>query len=135
MIDDFYRYEATGKVRYGTHKDEGGGGWVLIDCPQDIVWYYSRVLKWMLWNNGISTPLHGAHITVVAGKYTDVDKELWGYRDKEIVTFQYGAIQDNGEGYYWLPCKCDDAVDIRTHLGLSPTPLFQYHLTVGYNNG
>jgi hypothetical protein len=134
MVDDFYKYEAIGKVRYGKHKDDGGSGWCLIDCPQDIADYYNAVCRWLLWNKGITVPMHGSHITVIAGKYTDVDYDRWGYRHGEEVPFQYGTIQDNKEGYFWLPCKCEAAVDIRTHFGLTPTPLFQYHLTIGYNN-
>ena len=132
MKDKHYRYSAKGRVRYGHHKDAGGQGWVVLDCPTDIVHYYNSVYKWLLWTQRISKPLHGAHITVVAGKYSDVDISLWGYRDGDIVDFSYGPVQNKDEGYYWLPCKCEAAVDIRTHLGLTPEPLFQYHLTIGF---
>lgn len=138
MVD--YKYKATGKIRHGKHHSQGGDGWVVLDCPKDIVYYYNKVLNWMLWTNKqITTPLHGSHITVIAGKYQKVDEKLWGYRDGEEIEFRYGAIQDSGnengsERYYWLPVVCEDARDIRLHYGLAPTPKFQYHLTVGHRN-
>lgn len=128
-----FKYSATGKVRYSRHKEDGGQGWIVIDCPFDIAYYYNRVCNWLLWTNKrITLPLHGAHITVVAGKYTDVPRNLWGYRDGEEVEFRYGSIQDNGGNYFWLPVQCEAAEDIRTTMGLTPTPKFQYHLTIGH---
>lgn len=130
-----YPYTATGKIRYGRHKDDGGHGWVVLDCPSDIVYYYNRVCNWLLFKGRkITTPLHGAHITIVAGKYADVDKELWGYRDGEEIEFSYGAIQGDGQNYFWLPVECNEACEIRQSLGLTPYPKFQFHLTVGYLN-
>jgi len=128
-----YKYKATGKVRYGRHQKDGGEGWVVLDCPYDIVYYYNKVAQWLLWNNHITIPMHGSHITVIAGKYDEVDYDTWGYRDGEEIEFSYGATQ-NGGNYYWLPVECVGAEDIRTFYGLEPTPLYQYHLTVGYNN-
>lgn len=122
-----YKYHTQGKLRYAN------SGWVVIDCPFDIVYYYNRVCNWLLWTNGrITTPLHGAHITVVAGKYTKVEKN-WGYRDGDVVDVWYGPLQNTTE-YYWLPVYCPDAMDVRINLGLTAYPKFQYHLTVGHNN-
>ena len=139
-MDVNYKFSAVGKIRHSRHQNKGGDGWIVIDCPKDIVYYYNKVVNWLLWTDkSITTPLHGSHITVVAGKYTEVDETLWGYRDGDDIEFQYGALQNSGkentvERYYWLPVKCDEARDIRLHYGLSPTPKFQYHLTIGHRN-
>ena len=130
-----YKYTVKGKVRYGRHKDDGGHGWVVIDCPSDIVYYYNRVCNWLLHKDRkITRPLHGAHITVVAGKHQDVDKSLWNIQNGEEFEFSYGQIQDNGQNYFWLPVKCEQACELRRSLGLTPYPKFQFHLTVGYLN-
>jgi hypothetical protein len=123
-------------VRYGNHQSDGGNGWIVVDCPNSIAFYYNRVIRWLKHTHKVSLPLHGSHITVVAGKYTQIDekKYKWGYRDGEWVDFWYGAIQNNNEGYYWLPVHLPSGEDIRLHYGLTPTPKFQYHLTVGYMN-
>jgi len=136
LDSDFYRYSGKGKVRYSQPHSDGGSGWILIDCPGSITFYYNRILRWLLHTHKISLPLHGAHITVVAGKYTTIDtnKHKWNWRDTEWVTFHYGSLQTNDEGYYWLPVYCKAAEEIRLHYGLTPTPKFQYHLTVGYMN-
>lgn len=133
---EFYRYHAKGKVRYGHHHSEGGHGWIVIDCPNSIAFYYNRVCRWLLHTHKISLPFHGSHITVVAGKYTKIDENQykWGYRNGEWVDFWYGPVEDNKEGYYWLPVHCPAARDIRLNYGLTPFPKFQYHLTVGYMN-
>jgi hypothetical protein len=132
MNNDFkYRYHATGKVRYSNHHDENGSGWVVIDCPNDIVHYYNSVVRWLKWIK-FSTPLHGSHITVVNGNFNFPKIDNWYYRDKEEVDFYYGTIQDNAEGYYWLPVECDAVHDIRIKLGLKPQLKFQPHLTIGY---
>ena len=133
---EYYRYHAKGKVRYGHHHSEGGGGWVVADCPEDIAFYYNRICRWLLYTHKITLPLHGSHITIVAGKYTKIDEQKyrWGYMDGCWIDFWYGPIQNNNEGYYWLPVHCPQAEQIRLYYGLTPTPKFQYHLTVGYIN-
>lgn len=133
---EYYRYHAKGKVRYGHHHNEGGGGWVVADCPNSIAFYYNRICRWLLHTHKITLPLHGSHITIVAGKYTRIDEEKykWGYMNDCWVDFWYGPIQNNNEGYYWLPVHCPQAEKIRLYYGLTPTPKYQYHLTVGYIN-
>jgi len=136
-MDDFndarFPFAAKGQVRYFTANETQK--WVVIDCPADIAFYYNRVCRWLLHTNRISLPLHGSHITVIAGKHTHVDTEryAWEYNNKKVVDFRYGPIQDNKEGYFWLPVICLDAIEIRTFYGLSPTPKFNYHLTIGNN--
>ena len=131
MNNTNYRYSAKGIIRYNSYDS----GWVVIDCPSDIVYYYNKVCNWLSWTGRkITLPLHGSHITVIAGKYTTVNENLWGYRDGETIEFQYGSIHDNKEGYYWLPVKCVDAEDVRLHFGLTPEPKYQYHLTIGHLN-
>jgi hypothetical protein len=129
-----FNFTAKGRIRYSTPKSQGGNGWVVIDCPFDIMFYYNRICNWLLWTGGrITYPLHGSHITVVSGKHTECDESNWGYRDGEYVDFEYGTIHGE-DGYYWLPVRCEAAVDIRTKLGLDPKPFWNYHLTVGFEN-
>ena len=132
MDKNFYKYKAQGVVKYHRHHDDGDGGWAVIDCPLDIVHYYNRVVRWLKWIK-LSEPLHGAHITLVAGTHETGDKKKWGYRDGEKVDFWYGPVQGDG-GYYWLPVYCPDIQEIRKVLGLKPNLKWQAHLTIGYEN-
>lgn len=119
-------YSAKGKLRYNND-------WIILECPQNIVNYYAWWVNRLTWKKG-STPYHGAHVTVVAGKYQKVTHHPnWKKHQNLVVDFEYSNIieyakQDDGT-YYWLPVRCPILEDIRLELGLDRKPKWQYHLT------
>jgi hypothetical protein len=77
---------------------------------------------------------HGAHITVIAGKYEKPNEEhepFWNKYQDENVDFSYSPeINSNGE-YFWAPVECKRIEDIRVELGLPPKIIYPWHLTIG----
>ena len=122
-------YSAKGKLNYN-------GNWLILNCSNSIVNYYAWWCQRLVWKKG-STPLHLAHVTVVAGKYQDVSRhENWKKHQGKIVDFQYSNViefdKQKGGTYFWLPVRCEFLKQVREELGLTPYPKWQYHLTCCY---
>jgi hypothetical protein len=87
---------------------------------------YNRTIKLQL-------PMHGGHITVIAGKYERITKnfELWRKYEGETINFEYSNEVLHDDNYYWLTVRCKRIEDIRCELGLPPTIKWPWHLTIG----
>lgn len=121
------RYKAHGTIKYN-------GNWLILDAPNSLVKYYKFWVEKFTWKK-ISTPLFGAHCTVVAGKFQDVTKHpAWRKYHGKRIEFEYSNIirTDERASYYWLPVYCDELKKIRMELGLEPFPKFPYHITIGF---
>lgn len=124
-------YNSTGKLRYSNN------GWLVIDTHPSIVYYYFRWCEKLTWKK-MSTPYHGAHITVIAGKYyKNISKHPnWGKYNNQNINFSYSGeityIKQQDGIYYWLPVKCDALKKIRLELGLTEYNTMPYHLTVAF---
>jgi hypothetical protein len=117
-------YDSVGTLRYSTH-------WLVVDTDLELIKYYRWWIKKerFVW---VNTPMHGAHITVVAGKYEDVSSHpRWKAYDNQPITFQYSPIVECEESYWWLTVYCERLSEIRRELGLSDLPKWQFHLTIG----
>lgn len=122
-------YSAIGTIRYAKHS-----GWIVLDCPDSIVWYYKSWVEKFTWKKA-STPLHGSHVTVLAGKYEKPRKpENWNKYQGEKVHFYYSPTIYTDDKYFWLRVYCPFLVKVRRSLGLSDTPKWMYHLTICYIN-
>ena len=121
-------YESIGKIDYAP------SGWVVLNCSNSIVWYY----KWWIekfTGKKVNIPLHGAHITVVAGKYEQTQKSVnWKKYHECDVSFRYDSVIMTDDIYYWLTIQCPLLTTIRRSLGLSDLPKWEFHLTIGSIN-
>lgn len=127
------KYVSTGKIEY---KNDG---WVIMNVDKSLINYYKFWVERFA-GRKLSTSYHGSHVTVVAGKY---DKGLtkhprWKEHHGELVKFQYDSYiytdRDwfcQGE-YFWLRIHCNELIQIRTDLGLKPTPFHPFHSTIGF---
>jgi hypothetical protein len=121
-------YTTKGKLKYSDN------WWLVVDAHWSIVNYYKWVVERHIWRK-ISTPLHGAHITVLAGKHQQpVNKQFWGKYHGEEIEFEYCSVVKTDGNYFWLEARCPELVFIRRELGLQDTPKWPYHLTIGYLN-
>ena len=124
-------YTAHGIVRY---KND----WIILECPPSIVNYYKWWIEKFVWKK-ISTPLYGAHVTVLAGKHEKgLSKHpLWNKHQGQRVEFKYESkIYTDHEWffkgkYFWLRVECPLLNQIRLELGLRPEPYHPLHLTIG----
>jgi hypothetical protein len=117
-------FESYGRLAYKNT-------WVVLECGRGIIDYYKYWVEFKK-NFKLNTPLHGAHVTVVAGKYEDVSfHPSWKKYDGQIIKFQYdGFIKDDGS-YFWIEVKSEELERIRRELGLTSTPKWPFHLTIG----
>lgn len=115
-----------------------GNNWAFLQLEDDIIAYYQWFLK-RRYHGGLKLhqPKAGAHVTVVRGAEQDPVapeyKELfWKKYDGMVFDFQIDTenIGFNGE-YFWFDCICPEMMPLRTELGLSSSPRYGFHLTIG----
>lgn len=115
-----------------------GNTWAFLKVDDEIIRYYQWFLRRKYHGQlRLHFPKAGAHVTVVRG--ADIDpvepdmmqmgkvlhhnKPITAYYNPEVIGF-------NGE-YFWLDIECPELSEIRCVLGLSPHPLYGFHLTIG----
>lgn len=126
-------YKAFGTIRY---KND----WVVMEAPYSIGIYYMKWVERLTWKKATS-PYHGFHTTIVAGKYNKVSNHKnWGKYDGIKVQFDYNGViwyekqrHDNEFAtYYWIECSSPIFIDIRKSLDLSAYPRFPFHITCAF---
>ena len=123
------KYSAQGILQY--KKD----GWLVLSTPKSICEYYKWWVEKFLWKKA-TLPLHGSHVTVIAGKYNDVSSHpCWQKYDGIKLSFYYdGVIYNDDDGYFWIKVECPELAAIRQELGLPPQPFWPYHCTICFIN-
>lgn len=105
--------------------------WIVLKADDEIARYYRYWVKKTYYTQ-LNTPYNGAHVTVLAGKYTEpANKEFWGHHENEKIEFSYDSSVQITDHYYWLPVQCQRLIEIRRELGLSDQPYWPYHLSIG----
>ena len=106
--------------------------WLIAYADDELCKYYRSLINREHRSIKLNPPRHGAHITIIAGKYEEpANKEPWGRYQDEVIEFQYEPeVKTNGE-YFWLTVSCPRFEQIRTELELNPTIPIPWHLTVG----
>ena len=90
-----------------------------------MVFFHAPSLK-------LQPPMHGSHITVIAGKYEPNHiEQYWKKYDGQSVEFQYSPEIGSDDTYFWLPVFCKEFKSVRIELGLTPTIPIPWHLTIG----
>lgn len=118
--------ESKAKVSYYTK-------WVIANADPNIVDYY---IWWYQKHKHIKLmrSKHGSHISIVRGEEEGIESGNWD-RDVETlpeIKFYYSHEGlEEGNGYVWMNVWGDDLMNIRKELGLSKTPPFGWHLTIG----
>jgi len=121
-------YRLTGTIRYGN-------SWAWVECPYDVGAYYRHIVKWLS-GKQLSSPLNGAHITLVAGKYeaNASTHPMWRAHEGKPINFTYGVLSGI-ESYYWLTIEEDSELrNFRRELDLPPELKWPFHLTIGKEN-
>jgi hypothetical protein len=118
-------FSSVGKYHYYNR-------WLMVDCCEELARYYRQVVHSFSPSYDLQLPMHGSHITVIAGKYepTHIDA-FWKKYDGAPVVFHYSPEIDSDKTYFWLPVFCKEFESVRVELGLSPTTPIPWHLTIG----
>jgi hypothetical protein len=119
-------FTGTGKLVYYP------SWWLIVYADDQIGEYYRHLIFREHPSLVLNPPKHGAHITVIAGKYDiPLRKEFWNkYHENEIEFGYFSDIGTDGQ-YYWLPVECSKIEDIRSELGLPSKSPIPWHLTIG----
>ena len=108
--------------------------WAVLDCDQAVGKYY-RELYWLTNYkcHALQRPAWKEHITVIRDEEPPEERKgLWERHSCEIIKFQIvPGVQNNGE-YYWVNVIAPRLVEIRQELGLTPLPVYDFHLSVGH---
>lgn len=124
--------KATGKLVYSprTHL-ASSERWLVLLCDDEISRYYRHLFYTEYpWKGKLTRPVWGTHVSIIRGERIP-NYNLWRLDENKIVNFEYEpGVKDNGE-YYWLKVKCNYLLDLREKYGLSRSPQFGLHLTVG----
>jgi hypothetical protein len=124
--------KSVGKLTYSPRSHLGTNErWLVVMCDDEISSYYrSLFYREFPYKGKLTRPVWGTHISIIRGEYIPNIK-LWGLDANKIVEFEYdGGVLDNNE-YYWLRVNCSYLSEVRKKYGLSPTPRFGFHLTIG----
>lgn len=119
------RSKHFGILGYKTYK--GKESWAFLWTSSSLPKYY-RHLYYLSTHrtNKLEAPSRPAHITVIAGKYETLEREIY---DGEKIEFYIGNPENNGLGCWALPVYSNRLNKIREELGLPYRPL---HLCIGY---
>lgn len=121
-----------------TKKHNAQSSWkktALIKTNCDIESYYAWFIK-KRFNLELNSTIRGTHISFINDKFTN-DK-MWNefsklFHGKEITFYYDPSVHSNGK-HWWLKVQSTDAENIRIAMGLSKTPHYSMHLSLGYAN-
>jgi hypothetical protein len=122
-------FDGKGKLHYHTE-------WLMLYTDDEIGRYYRALLQREHPAIKLNIPKHGAHVTVIAGKYeTPSNKDWWGKYEDETISFTYDPEILHKGKYFWLTIECPRIEEIRKELGLPPKIKWPWHLTIGNTKG
>jgi hypothetical protein len=105
--------------------------WLILVCCDDLARYYRQQYSWFYKSKPqLQKPAWNSHISVLRGEKPQ-NQNLWGFRNNEVIEFEYEDRLLTNDLYYWLPVKCPELLDIRECLGLPRQGIFNLHLSVG----
>ena len=128
---DFFPSDRTKK-----HKNQSS--WkrtAMISTKCEIDRYYAWFLK-NRFNLELNKNLRGTHVTIINDRMSSGDFEMGSklFHKKEIDFFYDPKdIRSSGK-HWWINISCPEAESIRESMGLSRTPFFGFHLTIGHAN-
>ena len=119
-------YDPTAEKQVKTREDPY---WLILECDAGISLYYRYWLKKAKYIDMIK-PAWGAHISITRGEKI-TNKDAWKKHSGKKIDFEYvPEVKSNGK-HFWLSVISKELEEIRTELGLSPTPYWGFHLTIG----
>lgn len=117
-------YKTSGWLHYSS------SGWLVVHLDLELQRYYHYILQKEL-NCKLNRPKFGCHITVVAGKYEQVQTHpAWNKHHQTQIWLEYYSPPKELDGTFWLECKNEPLTSIRNELGLSDIPKWPFHITI-----
>lgn len=108
----------------------------IVQFDDDFCDYYRWFIK-KEFGLYLNPPLRGTHVTLINDRLSDFSEGVdIDSIDNKLVEIYYDPvnIRSNGE-HWWINAESKDIEDLREGLGLSRTPYFGLHITIGYATG
>jgi hypothetical protein len=118
-------FQSTGTYHYFNH-------WLILECDEELARYYRQLVHLYYRSIVLQKPMHGSHITIIAGKYENAPyRQYWKKYDGQQVKFEYDPHINTDNEYFWLTVNCKEFENVRVELGLNPIIPIPWHLTIG----
>ena len=129
---------SKGKLRYspkllGDYR-KSSKFWLAIDCDPELGRYFRHLFLLSQYRcRRVDKPAWAEHITVIRDEPPPDPSHWEKYAGNDIVFYYMPVIESDGI-HFWLPVQCEEAIAIRTEMGLPRDPEFPLHMTFGTNN-
>ncbi len=119
-----------GKLIYSPKSHLGiSDNWAILACDDEISSYYRTLYyREFPWKGKLIRPIWGTHISISRGEKIHSN---WKLDNLKLIEFEYEpGVLDNAK-YFWLKVNSPYLESLRKSLGLSKTPKYGFHLTIG----
>ena len=109
--------------------------WLVIDSCPELARLYRELSNYHYRAQfKLHRPAWDSHISIIRDEKPPIE-ELWLKYNGLEVEFEYESMVLNNGQYFWLPVRCEKALDIREEMGLDRNPFFNLHLSFGMIHG
>jgi hypothetical protein len=124
MREDTVWHAAQGRLSFHTI-------WIVLACDEELRKYYTALYKAST-GIALAPPKFGSHVSVVRGDEEHIKPGLWQRNlQGPTVLYEYEDEIREEDKYVWIDVRSKDLECLREGLGLSGTPPFSFHLTLG----
>jgi len=123
------KYRGLGRIHLRTHQ-------LVLNVSPDFSAYY----RWWVFKERalkLHPPKYGTHVTIISGKHeghiVDNNIKYWKKFEGELVEFNYSHTLFNSwdDCTFWIVVKSPKLESLRTEMGLTPLPKWDFHISVG----
>lgn len=124
---------SSGKLIYDPHaRIKQAPYWLILKTDEEIIRYYKAMLK-QLYDLSFEKTVWGSHISVIRGT-PPINKKQWRKYQNEVISFEYTNKVYRAHSFFCVDAYSARLEEIRTELGLAPTPKAGFHITIGRIN-
>lgn len=130
-------FKTSGKLVYSPKSHlKQADKWLVLMLDDEISKYYRHLYEktYPIRNSGfcqkLTRPVWGPHVSIIRNEQIP-NQQAWGFAANKMISIEYeGGVKSNNE-YFWLDVYSDELSAIRELMGLSRTPKWGFHMTVG----
>lgn len=126
-------FTSSGKLIYDPYaRIKQAPYWLILKTDEELIRYYKAMLM-QIYDLSFEKTVWGSHISVIRGT-PPPNKQQWKKYQNEIITFEYTNRVYRAHSFFCVDAYSSRLEEIRTELGLPPTPKTGFHITIGRIN-
>lgn len=126
-------FQSSGKLIYDPYaRIKQAPYWLILKTDEELIRYYKSMLM-QQYDLIFEKTIWGSHISVIRGT-PPVDKKQWKKYQNETIDFEYTNRIYRAHSFFCVDAYSPRLEEIRSELGLSPTPKAGFHITIGRIN-